>query len=66
MPGLTGKELALEIHKIDPNLPVLLTSGYEAFEEGEDTGPSHIAAFVPKPFQTGDIARLLHRCLAEA
>jgi len=65
MPGLTGKELALEIHRIRPNLPVLLTSGYEAFEEGEDPAPSHIAAFIPKPFQTGDIARLLHRCLAK-
>ncbi|HXP90536.1 MAG TPA: response regulator [Fibrobacteria bacterium] len=66
MPGLTGKELALEIQKIEPNIPVLLTSGYETFDEGENPGPGHIAAFIPKPFQTGDIARLLHRCLAEA
>jgi signal transduction histidine kinase/DNA-binding response OmpR family regulator len=64
MPELTGKELALEIHRIEPNIPILLTSGYEAVDEGAHRDPDHIAAFIPKPFQTGDIARVLHRCLA--
>jgi signal transduction histidine kinase len=63
MPELTGKELAREIHLARPGIPVLLTSGYDSFEQEDDPRPGDISAFIPKPFQAEDIARLLQKFL---
>jgi CheY-like chemotaxis protein len=39
MPGLTGMELATEVHKVRPDLPVIMLTGYS-----ESVTPEHIAA----------------------
>ena len=49
MPGLSGEELAAEIKRFDPRLPVVLVSGMP--EVGEDgSAPAAIDAFLRKPF----------------
>jgi CheY-like chemotaxis protein len=65
MPDLTGKELAREIHRVNPGIPVLLTSGYESFDQEDDSVAKDIFAFVPKPFQAEDIASLLQNCMSK-
>jgi PAS domain S-box-containing protein len=47
MPNMTGVELARTIHERQPELPVILASGYAEIPEG---GGNHIAARLEKPF----------------
>jgi CheY-like chemotaxis protein len=59
MPGMTGVDLARKAREIQPQLQVILASGY--------SGPTHAAqggeldgfAFLSKPYKLGDIVRKL-------
>jgi two-component system NtrC family sensor kinase len=58
MPGLTGIELAQEISRLHPGLPVVLTSGYSHVlsEHG-----SHGFELLQKPYSIEQLSRVLHR-----
>ncbi|CAN7607346.1 response regulator [Phenylobacterium sp. LjRoot164] len=59
--GMNGVELAREVRRRRPGLPVLLTSGYAeaAQREAEAAG----VAILPKPYQVDDLAMALHGAL---
>ena len=50
MPGMSGVELARQILRICPDLPVLFVSGYASDEVQLDSFPPGAAAFLRKPF----------------
>jgi PAS domain S-box-containing protein len=56
MPGMSGIELAEEIRRSWPNMPILLTSGYSAIlaEEGARGFP-----LLAKPYSAGDLEQAL-------
>jgi two-component system, NtrC family, sensor kinase len=58
MPGMTGLELAQEIRRSHPDLPVVLTSGYSQVlsEYG-----SHGFELLQKPYSVEQLSRVLHR-----
>jgi len=61
MPGMSGLELALKICELDPDVPILLISGYsEALveEEGRKTFP-----FIRKPFLAVDLIQKVREVL---
>jgi len=53
MPGMRGSELAEEVGKLRPALPVLLLTGYAHLAKGEAVGIRRLA----KPFREADLAR---------
>ena len=53
MPGMRGSELAEEVGKLRPGLPVLLLTGYAHLAKGEAVGIRRLA----KPFREADLAR---------
>lgn len=56
MPGMNGVELALEIKRLYPTLPIVLTSGYSpALAQGN----SQSFTFLQKPYSVEALARLL-------
>nr|WP_243248534.1 PAS domain-containing protein [Pseudomonas sp. S25] len=56
MPGMNGVELALEIQRLYPTLPIVLTSGYSpALAQGNSQG----FTFLQKPYSVEALARLL-------
>ncbi len=61
MPGMTGTELAREIEREWPSLPVLLATGYADLPDGEAPSVPRLA----KPYKQEELAvqirRLLHR-----
>jgi CheY-like chemotaxis protein len=66
MPRLSGGELALELLRIRPGLPVILCTGYsETFDEGRALAMG-IRAFIMKPFSVKEIAESIRRVLAAA
>jgi signal transduction histidine kinase/DNA-binding response OmpR family regulator len=53
MPGLRGSELAEEVRRRKPGLPILLMTGYANLAKGEAAGIPRL----PKPFREADLAR---------
>jgi CheY-like chemotaxis protein len=65
MPGMTGVELAAELVRIRPDIPLLLASGYVhklAEQAAWTTGVRHI---IQKPFQLQELASRLRTVLKE-
>jgi CheY-like chemotaxis protein len=56
-PGMNGRELANAARELRPELPVLLTSGYE---DAPDDGRHEL---LRKPYRREDLAAALHRNL---
>ncbi|MGH8729721.1 MAG: ATP-binding protein [Burkholderiales bacterium] len=63
MPGMTGTELAREIRKLRPDIPVLLMSGYRGRALAARAATSGINDLLKKPLQSHDIAASLARAL---
>ena len=55
MPGMTGLELARELHERHPEMRVLLMSGYTGEDLAQRGVEDHAAPFLQKPFSTGEL-----------
>jgi EAL domain-containing protein (putative c-di-GMP-specific phosphodiesterase class I) len=58
MPGMTGLDLLVEIRRHDPDLPVLLVTGFPALESAAKAIEHGVFRYIPKPFD--------HRALRDA
>lgn len=65
MPEMTGMDLACEIHRIDPSIPFLLTSGFESEDTTSETMAREISAFLPKPFQLDELEHALRKVISK-
>ena len=57
MPLMNGRDLALSVKSLHPELPVIVITGYGAVVEEEDIGPGKIDQLIQKPI---DLTRLGH------
>jgi len=63
MPNMNGAELSREILKIDPDMPIIMCSGFSS-EFGEEEAESlGIARFIRKPLMKKDFALLIEDAL---
>jgi PAS domain S-box-containing protein len=64
MPGMSGTQLAAELRRVRPDLPVLLMSGYTSGTApgGQELPPD--APLIRKPFAAATLLHELHRILA--
>ena len=60
MPGMDGKETFAQLREINPQVRVILTSGYHEEEAMELFDHAAIAGFLQKPFRRDDLLALLH------
>ncbi len=64
--GLTGRELAEELRRHRPNLPVIFTSGYSTeFADANFVVPDN-GYFLPKPFEPKKLTQIVRECLDKA
>ncbi|MSP93613.1 MAG: hybrid sensor histidine kinase/response regulator [Myxococcales bacterium] len=61
LPGLSGLEIARDVHQLAPSLRIVLMSGY-AEEDVLRMADGHFAGFLHQPFQYGE----LQACVAAA
>jgi CheY-like chemotaxis protein len=66
MPDMTGVELAREIRRLRPELPIVLMSGYSGAALAERAHAVGIATVLRKPLSAADIAEALERIFATA
>ena len=63
MPHMDGEETFRELRRIDPECRVVLTSGYNEQEAGQDFLGKGLAAFVQKPFQRAGLMQAMRKAL---
>ncbi|HEY8048257.1 MAG TPA: response regulator, partial [Ramlibacter sp.] len=59
MPGMGGVELARRAKELQPDLRVILSSGYSGPAHAASQGELEGFAFLAKPYRLGDIVRKL-------
>lgn len=65
MPNMTGDELAMEIKKIRPDIPVILCTGYSRKISLKDAKNIGVDEFVYKPIVKADLAKTIRKVLDE-
>jgi len=63
MPGLTGGEALREIRSLQPDVPVVLCSGYDAANAAADLRDYDRVEFLQKPFRGAELIRTLRQLL---
>jgi CheY-like chemotaxis protein len=65
MPQLSGTQIAQEIRKIRPRIPILLMSGYVGPNIAALARQANVDDLLPKPLVSRDIAKALARAFAK-
>ena len=55
MPILNGDEAALRLRQIDPDLRIILVSGYKQQEQAARASESETCTFLQKPYQLQEL-----------
>ncbi len=63
MPAMTGEELAQNIRKISPEIPIVLCTGFSRLVTPDNFSQYGITGFCHKPVQIDELALLLRACL---
>ncbi len=63
MPGMNGWEIFTALKKIQPNLPVILVSGYDEAQAMEWFDSEKPQAFLRKPFSKAELEKALNKFL---
>jgi signal transduction histidine kinase/ActR/RegA family two-component response regulator/ABC-type amino acid transport substrate-binding protein len=66
MPGMTGTELARELRRIRPDMPIILCSGYSDMSLQETARQAGVQAFIHKPFCAKELAAVMQRLASQA
>jgi PAS domain S-box-containing protein len=66
MPHMSGGELAREILRVRPGMPIILCTGYSENLDEEEALAMGIKAFLMKPFSVKEIAETIRRVLGHA
>lgn len=63
MPEMNGVELAKEILKLDPKIPILLSSGYNENREVDELRKNPLVGFLQKPYRADELIQKLFQAL---
>jgi CheY-like chemotaxis protein len=63
MPGLGGEQVLAELKRLQPNLPVILITGFHERALHEGYRQRGFAGLLAKPFQIEDLSRVLQEAL---
>jgi two-component system, OmpR family, phosphate regulon sensor histidine kinase PhoR len=63
MPGMSGMEVLDQIRGIDPNLPVIVITGYATVESAVEAMKKGAYDFIPKPFTPDQLRIVVKRAL---
>lgn len=66
MPGMGGRRCLGELLKIDPNVKVIIASGYSAEAHARDTLEMGAVGFINKPYSLRDILKKVRKALDES
>jgi len=65
MPEMNGKECYYKLRQIDPNVKVILVSGFTEENDINELIKDGLKGFMKKPFHTADISAMIHKIISE-
>ena len=65
MPGMSGEETFRRLREIDPDVRVILSSGYDHDEASGRFGAAPPAGFIQKPYRPEQLVAEIGRCLRQ-
>ncbi len=65
MPGMGGHKCLQKLLRLDPQIKVVIASGYAANGQGKDTLASGAKGFIGKPYQLKELATMVREVLNE-
>lgn len=65
MPGMSGEDAIMEIRRIDPSIPVVISTGYSGESSNEGRRFAERCLFLKKPYMLADLASILAQLLGE-
>jgi PAS domain S-box-containing protein len=65
MPGLSGKETYLHLKQIDPNVRVLIASGFSSAKGGADEVNGERCPMIQKPFRIEELSMKIQQLMSE-
>jgi len=65
MPEMSGKEAYISMYKIDPEVKVILSSGFKQDERVSDLLGLGVKAFIQKPYTFNELAEGIHQVIYE-
>lgn len=65
MPGLSGEDTLVELHKINPNVQVVLSSGYSELDARHRFERIGVAGFIQKPYDLETFIAEIRRHLSK-
>jgi len=63
MPHLTGADLALEVHRLQPQIPIIICTGFNENIDAEKAESLGIQGFLMKPVVLKDLANMVRKVL---
>lgn len=63
MPQMSGKDVVVALQAIDPNIKIIITSGYSEGEVKIKLGASNVSGFMEKPFRMKKILAMVRSVL---
>jgi len=65
MPDLDGIQTATGLKQLQPDIPIVLMSGYSESEALTNLGKDYISAFLAKPFGVSELQEIISKCFQE-
>ena len=65
MPHMTGTELLREVKKRDPEMPVVLITGYATVQSAQEAVRASAYDYINKPYDVGEIEQVVSKALTE-
>lgn len=66
MPGMSGLDLTKEIHKLYPELPIIIMTAYSDMDSAMSAYDSGAFEYLPKPFDINEAVELARRACASS
>jgi len=63
MPGMTGVELSTKLLEMQPDIPIILCTGYHETVTPEKAKALGIREYVSKPYSQSDMAKIIRDVL---
>lgn len=63
--GMGGIDTLKELHRLDPNLPGIVSSGYADEGSGGEYAEHGFRAVIPKPYSIEQMSRIVHEVIAK-
>lgn len=65
MPGVDGMEVVRAVHRLDPDLPVIIMTGYPSFNSAVEALRQGVYDYVVKPFKVLELMHMVERAIKE-